>query len=376
MTALSSSMTAGETRWERTDMAGTKRRTARVQHPIHDYHYVTLQDVAARAGVSAKTVSRVVNQQGEISDSTRKRIQAAIDELGYRPNILARSLIHSRSHTLGAVAWGIDYFGPSRTVIGVEQQAEQLGYSLFLTLVRDPDSHDHKRILDTLLSRRVDGIIWAVPEVGQNREWFTSEAVKDLPPMIFLSMAARPGARIVAVNNRDGGRMAVEHLIGRGRKRIGILTGPLAWWEACERLAGWKIALQQAHLNPAESLVVDCDWSAADGERAMQQLLAREPELDGVFAGSDQIGLGAMSAIAASGRRVPEDIALVGFDNLPESQYFRPSLTTVRQNLVEVGRSAVQRLDQAISSPQDAPASANGGMTVIEPELIVRDSSG
>src|SRR5512141_3289234 len=122
--------------------------------------YVTLQDVAALAGVSAKTVSRVVNKQGEIKESTRQRIQAAIDELGYRPNILARSLIHQRTNTLAVVAWGIDYFGPSRTMIGIEQQADDLGYSLFLGLVSDPENHEHEHVLDTVLSRRVDGIIW------------------------------------------------------------------------------------------------------------------------------------------------------------------------------------------------------------------------
>src|SRR5512136_821450 len=117
-------------------MSGTRRGTG-------EKLYVTLEDVAALAGVSAKTVSRVVNNQGEIKESTRQRIQAAIDELGYRPNVLARSLIHQRTNTLAVVAWGIDYFGPSRTMIGIEQQADELGYSVFLSLVSDPANHDH-----------------------------------------------------------------------------------------------------------------------------------------------------------------------------------------------------------------------------------------
>src|SRR5512143_3422192 len=177
-------------------MSGTRRGSRGTM-------YVTLQDVAALAGVSAKTVSRVVNNQGEIKETTRQRIQAAIDELGYRPNILARSLIHQRTNTLAVVAWGIDYFGPSRMIIGIEQQAEELGYSLILSLVGDPENHNHEHVLDTLLARRVDGIIWAVPEVGENRRWLNLARLEGLPPIIFLSMAAQPGITVVAVDNRS-----------------------------------------------------------------------------------------------------------------------------------------------------------------------------
>src|SRR5512144_2687874 len=137
----------------------------------NDPAYVTLQDVATLAAGSIKTVSRVVNNQGEISEATRQRVLAAIDELGYRPNVLARSLVNRRTDTLAVVAWGIEYFGPSRMMIGIEQQADELGYSLFLSLVSQPDDLNADRILDTLLARRVDGIIWAVPEVDDNRKW-------------------------------------------------------------------------------------------------------------------------------------------------------------------------------------------------------------
>ena len=132
--------------------------------------HVTLQDVARAAGVSIKTVSRVVNDHSEISAATRARVQAAIDQLGYRPNILARSLVNRRSNTLAVVAWGIDYFGPSRTVVGIEQQSDEFGYSLSLNLVARPDDADVGRLLDDLIARRVDGIIWAAPEVGQHRQ--------------------------------------------------------------------------------------------------------------------------------------------------------------------------------------------------------------
>jgi LacI family transcriptional regulator len=189
-------------------------------------------------------------------------------------------------------------------------------------------------------------------------------------------MAARPGVTVIAVDNRSGAAQAVEHLIGRGRKRIGMLTGPLAWWEARERLEGWRLALGRAGLEAGDSLTASCHWSAATGERAMQQLLEQEPGIDGVFAASDQIGLGALGALSAAGRRVPADVALVGFDDIPESQYFQPPLTTVHQKLVEVGRSAVQQLHQIIRAREDELQPSGGRVTLMSPQLVVRASSG
>jgi LacI family transcriptional regulator len=337
---------------------------------------VTLQDVADMAGVSPKTVSRVVNRQGEISESTRLRIQAAIDELGYRPNSLARSLSSQRTNTLAAVAWGIEYFGPSRIITGIEQQAEKLGYSMFLVLVGEPDKHDHKVILDELVSRRVDGIIWAVPEVGENRQWFTSEWLEALPPIVFLSMGAQTGAPVIAVDNRGGAEKATRHLLEQGRKRMGLITGPLAWWEARERRAGWRAAMQRAGLEAGEDSIAESYWSSAGGDQAMQELLDRRGDLDGVFASSDQIALGAMAAIHRAGRRVPEDIALVGFDNMPESPYFRPPLTTVHQRLAEVGRIGVRHVHEMIEAKGEERRLLTGAITAIEPELIIRASSG
>jgi LacI family transcriptional regulator len=340
-----------------------------------DHQYVTLQDVAARAGVSAKSVSRVVNHQGEISENTRKRIQAAIDELGYRPNSVARSLLRQRTNTLAAVAWGIEYFGPSRTITGIEQRAEELGYSVFLILVREPESRQHKDILDALMSRRVDGIVWAVPEVGENRNWLGAEWLRQLPPIAFLSMRALPGIRVVAVNNRGGARMATNHLIGCGRQRIGIIEGPMQWWEARERYKGWKEAIESRGREAPAAMTAESNWSSAGGERAMRELLEAAPDIDGVFASSDQIALGALRAIEASGRRVPEDIAIVGFDNMPESEYFRPSLTTVQQGLVEAGQAAVGAVHHMIEAGREREQSGGQMVTSIEPELVVRSSA-
>jgi LacI family transcriptional regulator len=337
--------------------------------------YVTLQDVAALAGVSIKTVSRVVNNQGEITEATRQRVQAAIDELGYRPNVLARSLVNRRTDALAVVAWGIEYFGPSRIVVGIEQRADELGYSLFLDLVAHPDDLYPERILDTLLARRVDGIIWAVPEVGDNRKWVRPGLLERLPPIVFVSMQAQPGLAITAVNNFSGAKQATRHLIEQGRRKIGTIAGPQAWWEARERCAGWQRTLEENGLSALPTLIVESYWSAAGGERAMEQLLKQTPQIDAVFASSDQIALGALGAIHRSGRRVPQDVAIVGFDNAPESAFYWPPLTTVYQKLVNAGRIAVQNLHQMIEARRQQRGYGEAAMTLIEPELIVRASS-
>ncbi|HVN53584.1 MAG TPA: LacI family DNA-binding transcriptional regulator [Anaerolineaceae bacterium] len=341
------------------------------KHPLR----ITLRDVAIFAGVSTKTVSRVVNNQGEISEKTRHRVQDAIDQLGYHPNILARSLVNNRTNTLAVVAWGIDYFGPSRVLVGIENQANKLGYSLFLNLLCKPDDPNQDSNLDTLVSHRVDGIIWAVPEVGNNRAWLEQGRLEHLPPIVFLTMAPRPGFEIVAVDNQNGARQATQHLIDQGRSKIGIITGPMTWWESRERYSGWKTALEQAHLTPSPSLVVESEWSASGGEQAMRKLLMQEPHIDGLFASSDQIALGSLRVVHELDWCVPQDLAIAGFDNIPESEFFWPPLTTVYQQLSEVGRIAVQALHATIEANRRSKMPNEASVRLVKPDLIVRASS-
>ena len=349
--------------------SGDRQTLRKTRGPVH----ATLRDVARLAGVSVKTVSRVVNNQVDIAAPTRERVRTALKTLAYKPNFLARSLIHQRSDTLAVVAWGMDYYGPSRTVVGIEQQAHELGYSLFLNLVGQPTDDNRDHILDSLIAHRVDGIIWAVPEVGNNREWLTSEDLEQLPPTVFLFNEPRPGVATVIVDNRDGGRQATQHLLDQGRRKIGILTGPMPAWEARERYAGWQDVLGQAGQSP--SLVVEGEWSAESGERGMRQLFEQAPDLDAVFASSDQIALGALGTATRLGRRVPQDLAIVGYDNIPEAAFFIPPLTTVYQQLNLMGRTAVQTLFTMIEARQRGEPLEETPLKVITPELIVRASS-
>ena len=335
----------------------------------------TVHDVAKLAGVSTKTVSRVVNDQGEISEATRARVQAAIEQLGYRPNILARSLVRQRSNTLAIVTWGIDYYAPSRIVVGIEQKSVELGYSLLFTLVDHPCDKRAPQVLDKVLEHQVAGIIWAVPEVDDNRAWLDTSKMEHLPPMIFLTMGARPDLTTLSIDNRLGGYQATQHLIEQGNQRIALISGHLDWWEARERYAGWQQALQQAGLRAESSLVVETDWSVEGGALAMQTLLERGIGIDGVFAGSDQIALGALSVIHRSGLRVPQDISIIGFDDIPESAYFEPPLTTIHQPLIDLGYLAVETLCRMISAKAGSPTVEMPTNTVQKPELVIRAST-
>lgn len=341
---------------------------------MNEKQTVTIIDVARRARVSAGTVSNVLTGKRPVAEPTRRRIQAAIDELGYQPNLLARSLVNRTSNSLAVVTSGLEFYGPSRTLVGIERHANELGYSLLLSLLHDPATADVDSVLDDLLARRVDGIIWAVHEIGRNRAWIAPDRLRMLPPIVFLTMETRPHATIVSTDNREGAALAVRHLLKQGCRQVAIITGPLEWWEARERLAGWRTCLAEAGYPHDDVLIFTGDWTAASGERGFHHLLARRPAIDAIFASNDQMALGVLRACHFAGRRVPYDLAVAGYDNMPESAYLVPSLTSVRQHLADVGRTAVQELHAAIGlRSQGDPREAH--VELVAPELVVRESS-
>jgi LacI family transcriptional regulator len=337
--------------------------------------HVTLQDVARLAGVSTKTVSRVVNNQGEISDTTRQRVQQAIEQLGYLPNFLARSLVSQHSNTLGVVASGLNYFGPSATLTGIEQRTFELGYSLLFSMLPHSDETNVFPILDSFVARRVDGIIWAVSEIGNNRSWIQPEALKGLPPVVFLTMEPKPGLSVVTVDNKSGAVQATQHLVDLGKRNIAVIAGPNAWWEARERLAGFAEVMQKAGLEVLPVQVVEGDWTATSGKQCMLQLLEQYPQIDAVVAGNDQMALGALGIAHQSGIKIPDDIAFVGFDNIPESACFWPPLTTVEQHLFDIGAISVQVLHKLIEAGQDDQDDIQSEVRLMDTDLITRESS-
>ena len=336
---------------------------------------VTIRQVARQAGVSTQTVSRVLNDRPDVAAETRDRVKEVIGQLGYRPSLLARSLAQRRSYTLGVVTAGLKYIGPSRTLNGITQAAEASGYSLLLEELARFDAENYHDLLHSLLASQVDGVIWAVPEIGNNREWI-QEQMPGLPvPIVFLTMAVQPGISIVSIDNYRGGCLAAQHLYAQGYRHIGHITGPLEWWEARQRLAGWQDTLGKAGLPPAEAHRAEGNWSSASGEWAFLQLLGRYPQIDALFVANDQMALGAMYAAYRQGIRIPQELAVVGFDNLAESAHFWPPLTTIHQDQDRLGSAAVQAVVGLIEAArQDQPA-VQPQLILLQPELIIRDSS-
>jgi DNA-binding LacI/PurR family transcriptional regulator len=335
---------------------------------------VTIKDVAQAAGVSTQTVSRVMNKFSYVSGETRQRVEAVVEQLGYNPSTLARSLSQQRSYTLGIVTFDLKYIGPSRTLNGIADKADELGYML---LMKELDNFDANRIgdvIDSLLARQVDGILWAVPEIGNNHAWVDERLEKIPVPVLFIAMQPRDGIPSVATDNYQGGVMAVEHLLACGRKNIGHISGPLGWWEADERKRGWCETLAAAGLEARERQCVEGNWSSISGEQAFVQLRETYPEMDAVFVANDQMALSVLREASRRGIHIPEDLAVIGFDGIPESAYFHPPLTTIYQDLQTLGEQAVQSVVEMVQARQGSqPIVAQSRF--IQPSLVVRESS-
>ena len=334
----------------------------------------TIKDVARIAGVSTQTVSRVINNRPDVSPETRERVRQVITKLDYQPSALARSLISQRSFTLGVVTAGLKYIGPSRTLNGITSMAEELKYALLLEELSRFDTEDIKPILQDLLARHVDGIVWAVPEVGDNHRWI-DEIYSDIRvPVVFLTMQPRAGITTVSVDNYSGGVLAVRHLLDQGCRQIGHISGPLDWWEARQRKLAWQDTLKKAGFPVSDNRYAEANWSSSSGESAFTQLLGSYPDMDGVFVGNDQMALSVLQVLHRQGVRVPQDLAVVGFDNMAESPYFWPALSTVNHNLHELGCRAVQETVKQIESVR-RNENLDPQAISLSPELVIRESS-
>ena len=333
-------------------------------------HRVTIKEIARMTGVSVQTVSRVINKRPDVSPETRAAVEAAIALHGFQPSAVARSLVQRRSQMVGVIAAGLKYFGVAQTVNGVTEQAEASGYSIILKELASFDVPDIVPVVEFLLSHRVEGIIFAPPQMGANIKHVMEQLPPGCPPVVFLKAEPTPAFTTIGIDNQAAAALAVNHLLSLGRTRIAHVAGPLEWREARDRRDAWLAAVQKAGLEPGPMAV--SSWSSAGGATAFAQLLDEDPEIDGLFAASDQIALGALHVANARGIRIPEQLAVVGFDGLPETAQFTPSLTTVRQPLADMGMLAVQELLLAV----DAETGAYEPRAVQIPvELVVGDSA-
>ena len=336
---------------------------------------ITIYDVAKEAGVSRQTVSRVLNNRQDVSTETRKRVQEIMESLNYHPSAVARSLSWQKSFIFGVVTAGLKYIGPSRTLSGITSKAEDLGYGLLLKELASFSANNVHPLLRWFQSHQVDGIIWAAPEIEENRNWL-GELLPEIDiPIIFLTMEKHEDVSIVSIDNFLGARMATEHLISLGRKNIGHITGPLDWWEARQRKQGWEAALDGAGYHSSQKMWAEGNWSSRSGQIAYEELMEKFSGMDGLFVGNDQMALSVLRTAFEQGRKIPDDLAVVGFDGIPESEFYNPSLSTINQNQNELGRTAVEELVRIIEKKLDPEGVIEPKYITLTPELIIRQSS-
>jgi DNA-binding LacI/PurR family transcriptional regulator len=322
-----------------------------------------IRDVAALAGVSYQTVSRVLNDSQSIKDSTRQRVLDSIKELGFRPNQAARALVTSRSRTIGVLSLEGAYWGPTTSINAIEVAARVAGYRLSLTNIPSGDYTSIKSGLDYLLSQSIEALVVIAPQVR------VFEAISELSinvPFVTLESTDRNSGHSISVDQFAGARMATRHLIDLGHTELMHISGPQNWIDAEARMQGFLREVDEADLRTRAPILGD--WSAHFGYYAGLELLQFR-DFTGVFVGNDQMALGFIHACHDVGLDVPGDISVVGFDDIPEAAHFSPPLTTVKQNFVEVGSRAVAML---LAELNGTPVQNH---EPIAPELIVRGST-
>jgi DNA-binding LacI/PurR family transcriptional regulator len=323
-----------------------------------------MADVARLAGVSYQTVSRVLNDSPHVSATTRERVLMAIRQLDYRPSSTARALATGRSKTLGVVSFDTSLYGPAATLFGIERAAHEAGYAVSVASLRALNRSTIVAAIQQLRDVGVDGVAVIAPTLAGR------DALADIvPDFAVVAVEAGPDASIpvASVDQVSGAAAATRHLLSLGHKTVWHVAGPANWIESEKRHEGWRTTLEAAGARvPA---LLRGDWTPRSGYELAPQLM-EIPGMTAVFVANDQMALGLLRALHEAGRKVPDDLSVVGFDDIPEAGYFIPPLTTVRQDFAELGRRCLQVLLSRIGDRE--------GLTrvLVAPELVVRESTG
>jgi DNA-binding LacI/PurR family transcriptional regulator len=323
-----------------------------------------MADVAKLAGVSHQTVSRVLNDHPNVRPQTREDVLAAIRELGYRPNAAARTLVTGRTHTLGVITFDTTLYGPASMLYGIERAAHP-GYSVSIASLSAFERRSMREAVDRFLGQGVEGIIVIASEMPALGA--LAGVTTDVPLVAVGCGTRAPLLDSVAIDNMDGAFRATRYLLDLGHTCVHYVGGPDSTLDAHERAEGWARALREAGTPVPE--IFSGDWSARSGYEIGHRLAAM-PEVTAVFSANDQMALGLLRALGEHGRAVPSDVSVVGFDDIPESAYFLPPLTTVRQDFGELGRQALRLLVDRIAG-RPVPSTR----LPVAPELIVRASA-
>ncbi len=325
----------------------------------------TIRDVAARAGVSHQTVSRVINGKERVSPETRQRVEQAIAELGYAPNAIARFMAHGRTRTFVCCAPNLTDYTFACIIEAAENEARQSGY--FVIAASAPTAETFAELVEQLISSRyAEGLIVINP--------FADERHRHLPPgipTVLIGARPRPGPfDYIYLDEEEGGRCATEHLLQSGHTQVLHITGPHQEDCTSDRLSGYQAAMRAAGVAVPPEWVIEGDWSATSGYQAVQSWQSLGLPYTAIFAQNDRMAVGAIRALRDQGRRVPEDVSVVGFDDMPLASYFDPPLTSMRQDIHFNGRQAARLLIRRLDNPQAPP------QHLFHPaELVVRCST-
>lgn len=322
-----------------------------------------MRDVAAAAGVSAQTVSRVLNEHPNVQDSTRRRVLSVMEELGYRRNNTARALVTGRSHTIGVLTLATNNYSRSSLALGVELGAREAGYTVN-SVTSSLSAQALTDAVSRLVLQGVDGIIIAAPlqDAAAQVNKITARI-----PTVNTDGSSTMGDRTVGVDQDIAAVLATRHLLELGHKTVWHVAGPLEWSDAASRLNSWRRTLQEAGCEVPPEL--HGDWSPESGYRN-GLILGRMPDVTAILVASDEMAFGVLRALTELGRRVPDDVSVVGIDDIDLAAFSNPPLTTIRQSFEDTGRRAVQRLVARIAHPEIA-----GGPGLVAPTLVVREST-
>jgi DNA-binding LacI/PurR family transcriptional regulator len=325
----------------------------------------TIREVAARAGVSHQTVSRVINGSERVNPETKQKVELAIAELGYAPNAIARFMAHGHTRTFACLSPNLTDYTFASIIDGAEREARRQKY--FMITASAPDADAFGSLVEQLVySRQTDALLVINPYVDERYTHLPKNV-----PTVFLG--AKPRGELVdavVLDDELAGLDAAEHLLALGHRKIAVIAGPLV--EDCSqaRLNGYRVALCKAGICEEPTLAYEGDWSASSGHRAVNEFIKTGQEFSAIFAQNDRMAVGAIQALREIGQRVPEDVSVIGFDDMPLASYFDPPLTTMRQDPFLIGREAARLL---ICSLEDS--SSTRQVVQIPAELIWRKST-
>lgn len=323
----------------------------------------TIYDVAARAQVSHQTVSRVLNNHPSLKPATRQKVEKAIADLMYRPSQAARQLVTSKSDMIGMIVADTNLYGPTSIRNAMENETRNDGYTVTSVSFRQEDRDSWIEGVEHLKNINIDGLITvALPKA------IVEEVAKRIPSALLVVVHSEPSSKfdVVNIDNEIGGQIATDHLIALGHKRIAHVSGPKDSYESAMRQSGYEASMKKAKLKTE---IIRGDWSIESGYKLGLQIADMKDRPTAIFCANDHQSLGLLKAFSQKKVRVPEDLSLVGFDDIPESEFFSTALTTVKQDFDELGKIAVTRLLSQLKEKKKPI------LQLVEPTLVTRDST-